>query len=154
MSVDFVHHDSDSVSINIIHHSSHISQNNQKINQKQLKHLMSTFIKTSFIFYTAKFYSSASQLQLKVKKIADWIKYNIIYSKISQNFKAYKMKNIWLQSLIQYIMYQIKYMISFWYSFVWNIFWIWSFINVNLTNFLMLVFELLLVVSNYFESIS
>ena len=34
MSVDFVHHDSDSVSINVIHHSSHTDQNNQNMNQK------------------------------------------------------------------------------------------------------------------------
>ena len=82
MSVDFVHHDSDSVSINVIHHNSHISQiikkhqssqsnTNQKINQKQLKYLMSIFIKMFLIFYTAEFYSLADQLQLRVKKIVD-----------------------------------------------------------------------------------
>ena len=53
----------------------------QKINQKQLKHLMSTLIKISLIFYTTRFYSSMSQLWLRVKKVADWMKYNIIYSK-------------------------------------------------------------------------
>ena len=82
MSIDFIHHDSDSVSINVVHCSSHISQNNQKtsiklinidqkINQKQLKYLVLILIKTSLTLYTAEFYSSADQLQLKVKKIAD-----------------------------------------------------------------------------------
>jgi len=35
MLVDFVHHDSDSVSINIIHHSSHISQIIKKCQSSQ-----------------------------------------------------------------------------------------------------------------------
>ena len=40
--------------------------------------------------------SSASWLQLRVKKIADWMKCNIIYLKISWNSRAYKIKNTWL----------------------------------------------------------
>ena len=47
------------------------SNTDQKINQKQSKHLMLIFIKTFFIFYTAEFYSLTDQLQLKVKKVAD-----------------------------------------------------------------------------------
>ena len=90
ISVDFVFQNSDSVSINVVYHSSHINQNNQKINKKQSKYLISIFIKTFFIFYIIKFYSSVSQLWLKIKKIADWIKYNTIYSKISQNSRTYK----------------------------------------------------------------
>ncbi len=43
----------------------------QKINQKQLKHLVLIFIKIFLIFYTAEFYSLADQLQLRVKKVAD-----------------------------------------------------------------------------------
>ena len=64
-------HDSDSVSINIVHHSSHTDQNNQKINQKQLKCLVSILIKMFFTLYTAEFYSLTDWLQLKVKKVAD-----------------------------------------------------------------------------------
>jgi len=39
--------------------------------KKQSKCLMSIFIKMFFIFYTAEFYSSVDQLQLKIKKVAD-----------------------------------------------------------------------------------
>ena len=124
------------------------------IKNLKLKYLMLIFIKTFFIFCTTKFYSSANWLQLKVKKVADWVKYNIIYSKISQNSRAYKMKNTWLQSLIQYIMYQIKHVISSWCLFAWSIFWIWNFINIDLTDFFMLVLELLLVINDHFESVS
>ena len=67
-----------------------------KINQKQSKYLMSTLIKMFFILYTVRFYSLMSQLWLKVKKVADWVKCNIIHSKISQNSRAYEMKNTWL----------------------------------------------------------
>ena len=49
----------------------------------------------SLILYTVKFYNSADQLQLRVKKVADWVKCSIIHSKISQNSRAYKMKNTW-----------------------------------------------------------
>ena len=152
VSVDFVHHSSGSVSINIVHHSSHTDQNNQKnisqVNQtlikksikKQSKCLVSILIKTSLTFYTAEFYSSADQLWLKVKKIADWVRCSIIHSKISQNSRTYEMKNTWLQSLIQYIMYQIKHMISFWHSFAQSIFWIQNFINIDLINFFTLTF--------------
>src|SRR6266487_4024483 len=54
--------------------TAHINQNIKmliKLIKKQLKHLISTLIKTSLIFYTAEFYSSTNQLQLRVKKIAD-----------------------------------------------------------------------------------
>ena len=165
MLVDFVHHDSDSVSINVVHHSSHTDQNIKtliksikilikKSIKKQLKHLVSTFVKMSLILYTAEFYSSVSWLWLKVKKVADWMKYNIIHSKISWNSRAYKMKNMWLWSLIQYIVYWIKHVISSWCLFAQSIFWIWDFVNIDLTCLFMLVLELLLVVSNHFESIS
>ena len=63
--------------------------------KNQSKYLVSTFIKTSFIFCTAEFYSSADWLQLRVKRIADWMRCSIIHSKISQNSRAYKMKNTW-----------------------------------------------------------
>ena len=59
---------------------------------------MLIFIKTSLTFYTAEFYSLTDQLWLKVKRVADWMRCNIIYSKISQNSKTYEMKNIWLQN--------------------------------------------------------
>ena len=124
MSIDFIYHSSDSVSINIIHHSLHISQNNQKMLIKsikhwlknQSKHLMSIFIKISLILYTAEFYNLMSWLWLRVKRVADWMKCSIIHSKISQNSRAYEMKNTWFQSLIQYIMYWIKHVISSWHT--------------------------------------
>ena len=62
--------------------------------KKQSKHLMLILIKMFLIFYTAEFYSLTDQLWLKIKKVADWMRCNIIYSKISQNSRAYKMKNI------------------------------------------------------------
>ena len=157
MSVDFIHHDSDSVSINIIHCSSHTDQNiktSVKSIKKQSKCLVSTFIKMFLTFYTAEFYSLADWLWLKVKKVADWTKCNIIYSKISWNSRAYKIKNMWFQSLIQYIMYQIKHVISSWHLFAQDIFWIQDFININLTCLLTLALELSLIVDNHFESIS
>ena len=98
VSVGFVCHDPGSVSINIVHHSSHIDQNIKmliKSIKKQSKCLVSILIKMSFTLYTAEFYSLTNQLQLKVKKIADWVRCNIIYSKISQNSRTYKMKNMW-----------------------------------------------------------
>ena len=153
MSVDFIYYDSNSVSINVIYHSSHTSQNNQKINQKQSKYLVSTLIKMSLTLYTAEFYSSADQLQLKVKRVADWVKCNTIHSKIDQNSRAY-FKVIWLWSFIQYIMYWIKHMISSWCLFVWDIFWIWNFVNVDLTDLLALVLESVFIVDDYFWSIN
>ena len=56
---------------------------------------MSTLIKTFFTFYTTEFYSLTDQLQLRVKRVADWVKCNIIHPKISQNSRTYKMKNTW-----------------------------------------------------------
>ena len=154
VSVDFVHHNSGSVSINVVHHSSHISQNNQKINQIQSKYLVSTFIKMSLILYTAEFYSLTDWLQLKVKRVADWVRCSIIHSKISQNSKTYKMKNMWLWSLIQYIMYQIKHVISSWHLFMQSIFWIQNFVNIDLTDFFILVLEFSFVVNNCFKNVS
>ena len=66
--------------------------------KKQSKHLISILIKTFLIFYTTEFYNLMSQLQLKVKRVVDWVKCNIIYLKISQNSKAYEMKNTWFQN--------------------------------------------------------
>ena len=122
--------------------------------KKQSKCLVSTLIKMSFTLYTAEFYSLADQLQLRVKKIADWVKCNIIYLKISWNSRAYKIKNTWFQNLIQYIMYWIKYMISSWCLFVQSIFWIWNFINIDLINLLILVLELSFIISNHFKNVS
>ena len=56
---------------------------------------MSILIKMSLTLYTAEFYSLTDWLQLKVKRVADWVKYSIIYSKISQNSRTYEMKNMW-----------------------------------------------------------
>ncbi len=64
--------------------------------KNQLKYQMSTLIKIYLTFCTIRFYSSADQLWLRVKKVADWVKYNIIYSKFNQDSKAY---------FIQYIIY-------------------------------------------------
>ena len=154
MSINFVHHDFDSVSINVVYCSSHTGQNNQKINQKQLKCLVSILIKMFFTFYTVRFYSLTGQLWLKVKRVADWMRCNIIHSKISQNSRAYEMKNMWLQNFIQYIMYQIKHVISFWHSFAQNIFWIWNFINIDLIDLLVLALESAFVISDCFQNVN
>ena len=69
-----------------------------KLIKKQSKHLMLILIKIFFTLYTVRFYSLVSWLWLKVKKVADWVRCNIIYSKIHQNSKAYKIKNMWLQN--------------------------------------------------------
>ena len=62
--------------------------------KKQSKHLVLTLIKIFFTLYTAEFYSLTDWLWLKVKRVADWMKCSIIHSKISQNSRAYKMKNM------------------------------------------------------------
>ena len=56
---------------------------------------MSILIKMSLILCIARFYNLINWLQLRVKKVADWVKCCIIHSKISQNSRTYEMKNTW-----------------------------------------------------------
>ena len=135
---------------------------------------MSIFIKTSFCFCIVRFYSSVSQLQLRVKRVADWMRCSIIYSKIDQNSRAYFIVVKWetCDSFILYRLYRLKHVISKSHSvhcvlnkvhdfisnlFMWDsqIFRIWSSVNVsNFTDLFLLVLESVLVVSDCFWSVN